>query len=243
MKFKRSVLALGLSATCLVMSLLFVPPKHAQSVMVGDVEIDPDDFSARHDPKTRIAKCLACHGEHARGDIDFGPDAHWGTPGLRGMTYKYLKESLVAYKTGTRVHKEMDVIVAMLDEETIDFMARTFAAYPAVPLKTTQEIATLARTDEQFRKGQAIAQNGLPKQDVPACVNCHGVVGNGSGYLGFRLGGQNAIYIRRQLNDYAAKTRQTAQAGAMEAFADKMSPEEIEAVAYYYEKLRASDQP
>ena len=243
MKLKRFVLVLGLSALSLVLLNLYWPYGHAKSVMVGDIEIDPDDFSPRHDPKTRIAKCLACHGKHARGDIDFGPDVHFGTPGLRGMTYRYLKESLIAYKTGTRVHKEMDVIAAMLDEETIDFMARTFAAYPPLPLKTADEIANLAKTDARFRKGQAIAEEGVLKRDVPACVTCHGELGSGSGYMGLRLGGQNAIYIRRQLKDFADKTRRTAQAEAMEEFAHNLSSDEIDAVAHYYEKLMTSDKP
>ena len=72
---------------------------HSQSIMVGDIEINPQDFSANLDPAQRTAKCLSCHGHRAGGDIDFGPDVHFGTPALRGMTERYLKESLIAYQT------------------------------------------------------------------------------------------------------------------------------------------------
>ena len=102
---------------------------HSESIMVGDIEINPQDFSANLDSEQRIAKCLSCHGQHAGGDIDFGPDVDFGTPALRGMGEQYLKESLIAYQTGTRMHKEMSVISGMLDEETMNFMARSFAAY------------------------------------------------------------------------------------------------------------------
>jgi hypothetical protein len=39
--------------------------------MVGDIEIHPEDFSAKLGSEKRIAKCLSCHGNHAGGDIDF----------------------------------------------------------------------------------------------------------------------------------------------------------------------------
>jgi cytochrome c553 len=180
---------------------------------------------------------LSCHGEHAGGDIDFGPDVHFGTPALRGMEYEYLKQSLIDYKAGIRTHNEMDVISSMLDEETIDFMARTFADYPAPRLKTADELESLKENDPRFRKGQVIAQEGVRKKGVPACRNCHGVLGEGNAVLGPRLAGQNSIYIQQQFTAYANKTRQTAQAAIMQPVATRLSGDEIEAVAYYYQQL------
>ena len=49
---------------------------HSESIMVGDIEINPGDFSAKLGLEKRIAKCILCHGNHAGGDIDFGPDVH-----------------------------------------------------------------------------------------------------------------------------------------------------------------------
>ena len=152
--------ALRLWTTCLVLLLLFPLHGHAQSVMVGDIEVDPRDFSPDQDPEKRIASCLACHGARAGGDVDFGPDVQFGTPALRGMRHDYLKQSLIDYKTGSRPHEEMGVIAAMLNDETIDFMARAFAAYPAPSLKSADELAKLAEKDLRFRMGQAIAEEG-----------------------------------------------------------------------------------
>ena len=235
--------ALRLWATCLVLPLLFPLHGHAQSVMVGDIEVDSRDFSPDQDPEKRIAICLACHGTRAGGDIDFGPDVHFGTPALRGMQHDYLKQSLIDYKTGSRPHEEMRAIASMLDEETIDFMARTFAAYPAPPLKTADELAKLADKDLRFRKGQTIAQEGVPEKEVPACMSCHGASGEGIADLGPRLAGQNSIYIQQQFTTYADETRQTAQAEIMQPVAAGLSAEEIEAIAYYYQELVHQEKP
>jgi cytochrome c553 len=134
--------------------MIFPLVAHTESIIVGDIEINPQDFSAKLDPEQRIAKCLSCHGQHAGGDIDFGPDVQFGTPALRGMGEQYLRDALIAYQTGTRTHKEMSVISAMLDEETINFMARSFAAYEAPPMRSASELAALAEKDALFREGQ-----------------------------------------------------------------------------------------
>ena len=243
MNRESGVFTLRLRTIGLILLLLFASSVHSQAVMVGDIRIDPQDFSPHQDRKTRIASCLLCHGEHAGGDIDFGPDVHFGTPALRGMQHNYLKQSLIDYKTGRRMHKEMGVISSMLDEETIDFMARTFAAYPAPRLKTTDELVSLSEKDPRFRKGQTIAQQGVPKKGVPACTTCHGALGEGDAALGPRLAGQNSIYIQQQFTAYANKIRRTAQAAMMQPVVTGLSGDEIEAVAYYYQQLSHLHKP
>lgn len=227
----------------LVICSLFTPSVYSQDVMVGDVRIDPQSFSPNQDRETRIAPCLACHGKHARGDIDFGPDVHFGTPALRAMQYDYLKQSLFDYKTGNRTHAEMEAVASILDGEDIEFMARTFAAYPAPPLKTADELASLSANDPLFRQGQAIAQQGVPGKGVPACVSCHGAPGEGNVSLGPHLAGQNSLYIQQQFAAYADKTRQTSQAVIMQPVVTGLSGEEIEAVAYYYQQLAHTTNP
>ncbi|MDJ0607553.1 MAG: c-type cytochrome [Kiloniellales bacterium] len=243
MKLERGGLGVLIWTTCLVALFLFPPNGQAETVKVGDIEIDPQDFSSQQDPQARVAKCLACHGEHAGGDIDFGPDVHFGTPALRGMEQEYLKQSLIDYKTGSRPHEEMQVIAAMLDEETIDFMARTFAAYPAPPLKTPDALAKLAKEDLRFRRGQSIAQEGVLEKEVPACMGCHGASGEGDADLGPRLAGQNSIYVQQQFKAYADQSRQSAQAEIMQPVAAGLSAEEIDAVAYYYQHLVEAGEP
>ena len=169
--------------------------------------------------------------------MDFGPDVRFGTPALRGLRHGYLRESLVAYRSGRRAHAEMGAIASMLDDEAIDFMARTFSAYPPAPLRSPDALAALAREDARFRRGQAIAQQGLPLRGVPACMSCHGALGEGNAALGPRLAGQNGLYVERQILAYAQKTRQTPRAVMMQPAVTGLSDDEVEAVAHYYEHL------
>ena len=213
---------------------------HSESILVGDIEIDPQDFSANLDSEQRIAKCLSCHGHHAGGDIDFGPDVHYGTPALRGMGEQYLKESLNAYRTGTRTHKEMSTISAMLDDETIDFMAHSFATHSIPPMKSADELAALVEEDALFRRGQTIARQGVSQHGVPACIICHGPLGEGSA-AGPRLAGQNVMYIENEFKAFASGSRQTVQSAVMHPVVAGLTDDDVKAVAHYYESVLRLD--
>jgi cytochrome c553 len=212
---------------------------YSESVTVGDIEIDPQDFAANLDSEQRLAKCLSCHGDNAGGDIDFGPDVHFGTPALRGMGEQYLSDSLTAYQAGTRTHKEMSVIAAMLDQETTNFMARSFAAYLPPPTRSADELTALAEKDALFRQGQTVALQGVADDGVPACMTCHGPLGEGSP-IGPRLAGQNAMYIESQFGAFASGSRQTVQAALMQPVVAGLTGDDIKAVAHYYELVSES---
>lgn len=214
--------------------LIGVPVSTAADViMVGDIEIRPEDFSAKRSPEIRIAKCLACHGDRGGGDTDFGPDVHFGTPALRGMREAYLKESLVAYKAGARQHEEMSLVASLLDEETMEFMARTLAAMEVPPTRPAEELSALAETDSRFLEGQTIALQGVPQAGVPACTACHGALGEGSD-LGPRLAGQNVMYIENQFRAFADGSRNTGQSAVMLPVVSGLTADELRAVAHYY---------
>jgi cytochrome c553 len=227
----------GLRARIFFVLLMGFPlAAHSESIMVGDIEINPQDFSANLDPEQRKAKCLSCHGHHAGGDIDFGPDTRFGTPALRGMREQYLKKSPNDYQSGTRTHKEMSVIAAILDEETINFMAHSFATYSAPPLKSASELTAQAEKDALFRQGQTIARQGISQQGVPACISCHGPLGEGSA-TGPRLAGQNVMYIQSQFKAFASGSRQTTQSALMQPVVAGLTEDDIKAVAHYYESV------
>lgn len=213
----------------------------SETIEVGDIEINPADFSAELEPEKRVAKCLSCHGTRGGGDIDFGPDAHFGTPALRGMSEDYLRNSLIAYKTGTRIQQEMSVIASMLDEETMGFMARTLSTLEAPPVRSAGELATLAEQDPVFLEGQTIALQGRPQKSVPPCMACHGPLGEGS-VAGPRLAGQNALYIENQFEAFAGGARQTVQSAAMQPIVTGLTDEDVSAVAHYYSLIAETRQ-
>jgi cytochrome c553 len=227
-----------------LLSAAFPLITHGENIRVGDIEISPDDFSKTLSPEKRVAKCLSCHGNLAGGDIDFGPEVHFGTPALRGMREGYLRDSLVAYRDGTRQHEEMSAVAAMLDQVTIDFMARSFATYEVPPMRSVGELTALADKDPLFRKGQALARQGISQKGVPACSACHGPLGEGSD-IGPRLAGQNVMYIKSQFEAFASGTRQTVQSAIMQPVVAGLTDDDIEAVAHYYEtaqELTGSEQ-
>ena len=228
---------LGLRARIFfVLLMVFSHLTHPESIMVGDIEINPQDFSVNLDSEQRITKCLSCHGHHAGGDIDFGPNVRFGTPALRGMKEQYIKASLKAYQAGTRKHEEMSVISAILDEETMNFMARSFAAYAAPSMKSASELTAMAEKDASFRQGQTIARQGILQQGVPACIRCHGPLGEGN-VTGPRLAGQNVMYIQGQFKAFASGSRQTAQSALMQPAVAGLSDDDIKAVAHYYKSV------
>ena len=227
--------------TWLVSALLVVSVSaFGGSIRVGDIEISPEDFSAARDPEERVAKCLACHGERAGGDIDFGPDVHFGTPALRGMREDYLRDALTAYRDGTRQHGEMSAVAGLLDDETIEFMAGVFSAYAPPPMRPASDLTALAAGHPLFSKGRAIAQKGVSQRGVPPCLACHGPLGEGSA-AGPRLAGQNAIYVRSQFEAFRNGSRRTAMSAVMQPVAAGLTPEDIEAIAHYYERVQQPD--
>lgn len=210
---------------------------HAQTVKIGDININPANFDASHPTETRIAVCISCHGKFAGGDIDFGPNVAFGTPALRGLTEDYLTASLNAYKNNQRIHPEMNAVAALLDEKTITFMARTFASYPNPTAKTNAALATQRAKDPLFKQGEAIAISGSGSQSVIPCSTCHGQKGEGNDNLGPRLAGQNPLYIAAQIEQYATNKRNTQQAKTMQTIAVRLSSEDMKAVAHYYSNL------
>ena len=130
----------------------------------------------------------------------------------------------------------------MLDDETINFMAHSFAAFIAPPMKSADELAALAEKDALFRRGQTIARQGVLQHGVPACISCHGPLGEGS-IVGPRLAGQNVMYIESQFKAFASGSRQTLQSASMQPAVTGLTDDDIKAVAHFYASVSAPPEP
>jgi cytochrome c553 len=108
----------------------------------------------------------------------------------------------------------------------MDFMARSFAAFEVPPNKPNSELTVLADKDALFRKGRTIAQQGIPQHGVPACLTCHGPLGEGS-VVGPRLAGQNVMYIQNQFKAFASGSRKTIQSEAMQSIIAGLTDDDI----------------
>lgn len=92
--------------------------------------------------------------------------------------------------------------------------------------------AAIAASDDA---AAVLATKGAP--NVPACAQCHGAGGEGMAAGGFpELAGQNASYLAKQLNDFAADRRASPIMGPI---AKALKPTEMQSLADYYQALVA----
>lgn len=95
-------------------------------------------------------------------------------------------------------------------------------------------LGTCAAVAQTTPSVASIASHGLGSS-VPACASCHGTGGGGQAAAGFpRLAGLNAAYLKRQLDSFAAGTRQSP---IMQPIAKALTESERQALATYFSKL------
>jgi len=85
--------------------------------------------------------------------------------------------------------------------------------------------------------GKAIFENG--KGSVPACSSCHGADGMGDDNMGTpRIAGQFAVFLRKQLEDYATDKRKDSTMFVMNDNAKGLSAQDRTDVATYLESIK-----
>lgn len=86
-----------------------------------------------------------------------------------------------------------------------------------------------------MQRGRLIASGGGPGGPDTACFRCHGLDGGGQGASGFPLiGGMDARYLAKQLDDYASGARAS---DVMAPIARGLSAADRRAVALYHSRL------
>jgi cbb3-type cytochrome c oxidase subunit III len=86
-------------------------------------------------------------------------------------------------------------------------------------------------------KGAALYSGGDPTRGITACIACHGAEGNSGIPQNPKLGGQHAAYIKKQLHEFQGPDRNNA---IMTMIAKAMTPEDIDNIAAYLSKQRAT---
>ncbi len=85
--------------------------------------------------------------------------------------------------------------------------------------------------------GKAIFENG--KGSVPACGSCHGSDGMGDDNMGTpRIAGQYAVFLRKQLEDYATDKRKDSTMFVMNDNAKGLSAQDRTDVSTYLESIK-----
>lgn len=173
-----------------------------------------------------VPACASCHGVRGEGGGAF--------PRLAGTGQAYLRSQLEAFAADSRKNPLMQDFAKRLTAAERADLASYYSRLPAPAMGAPR--AAAASTD----KGALIATRGRWSDDLPACSQCHGPDGSGVGAQIPPLAGLPAPYISEQLQAWRAGTRPPGPLALMPAVAQKLTTDEIAAVASYYAQQSVS---
>jgi len=174
---------------------------------------------AGHAENLAIRNCTWCHGASAQG---YSP-----APRLAGQRPVYIEKQLMSFRAHTRNTPLSKLYMwgaaGSLGHATIRNLAVYFSAL-SPHAADDGDSALVAR-------GRAIYQQGLPDDNIVACVACHGPNAEGVRDIP-RLGGLAHTYLKRRLEQWAQGYNEAA-GPPMPHIAGNLSPNQIEALASY----------
>lgn len=172
--------------------------------------------------------CVACHG------VD-GNSMNPIWPKIAGQGERYFIEQLKAFKQGSQGPRRsanaalMYPIAANLSEQDMADLAAYFSR---------QKMSLGVADDELALQGQAIYRGGNSDTGLAACIGCHGPAGEGNPAAGYpELSGQYAQYVYDQLQAFRSGKRDGDPNAIMQNLVDRMSDDEMRAVAEYTQGL------
>ena len=178
----------------------------------------------------KAAVCAACHGADGNSIVP-----NW--PKIAGQHTMYLERQLDLIKNGNRPVPEMTGIVMTLSGQDMADLAAFFSAQT-----TSAGLAdeALVATGEQLYRG------GNSETDIPACMSCHGPVGEGNPLSGYpSLAGQHSVYSEKMLTGFRAGSMwgdDDSNSKIMTDVAKRLTDDEIKALAGYIQGLHALEE-
>lgn len=169
--------------------------------------------------------CVSCHATGGSPGAAGAAVPAGAFPSLVGMPAEYLAKQLFDYREGRRVDPVMAPIAKALKDDEVAAVARYYAGQPTPSLTLAESGQSAALTLH------AAGDNG---RALPACANCHGVEGEGQGFLLPRLTGQPADYLVKQLEAFRTGSRHNDDDGAMRGIAQRLGEADARALASFY---------
>ncbi|MFC4259916.1 c-type cytochrome [Marinobacter lacisalsi] len=168
--------------------------------------------------------CAGCHGQNGAAPV------MGAYPKIAGLGEKYLFQQLQAIRDGDRPIPEMTGLLDGKSDQDLQDLAAYFE-------QTDMPVGQAS--PEGLEQGRSLYKGGNLASGVAACAACHNPEGKGNGPAGYpHIGGQNAEYVIKSLNDYKSGERNGApQAQIMVDIASRLTDAEIEAVANYISGL------
>jgi cytochrome c553 len=195
-------------------------PAAVAALFLGAVAAEAADNSAALDLIRR--ECSTCHG--AQG-VSVSPTF----PNLAAQTPLYLEAQLKAFRDRSRADPHAQAFMwgmaAQLTDDTIKQMAEYYAKQAAPRGESADKAEVTA--------GKKIFDEGIEKQDVPACMGCHGDNAQGN-ELFPRLAGQRRSYLEKQLEAFSASLRANE---IMHENSKKLTARQISELAAYLSSL------
>lgn len=195
------------------------------AVLCGPAAAQTDAEGDAAAGQAQSAICAACHGPDGNSVMQ-----QW--PSLAGQHAGYLVRHMKLIQSDDRPVLEMTAIVANLTES--DF--RNLAAYYSAQARK------VGVADEALvETGRRIYQAGNPETGVPACMGCHGPVGEGNPLADYpALAGQQPVYTAQMLTRFRSGEHwgeDDAPSLVMVGVAARLTDREIEAVSSYVHGL------
>lgn len=168
-----------------------------------------------------LLNCPACH--RVGPERDGASAANLVFPDLNGQPARYVERQLHAFREGLRQHRQMQLTAVALGEGA-GAMARLYADAPRPDLERDPEADSVP-----------LVTQGDWSRGLPPCASCHALDPEDDRARATpRLHGQPETYLQAQLRAYAEGERRSDPMGRMRAFAAKLEPGEIAALAAYY---------
>ena len=211
---RTPLLAATISIVALALSLM-------PSIAAAEDAAKPD---LAHAKQIVDSVCAACHGADGNSAVPINPI-------LAGQGAEYITRQLQHFKAGIRVNAVMSGMTAALTPA--DMVALGIYFSQQKPKGGTAKDPTLVKT------GQSLYRGGVLATGLPACSSCHSPNGAGIPKNYPRIGGQYADYLYAQLRSFKASERgadkdgKDVQGRVMWAVAQKMTDEQMKAVADY----------
>jgi len=204
----------------LVLALALCAPLLAAAETSGDLFVKGDAAAG----EKLAGTCAACHGPAG---VSGNPE--W--PSLAQQNARYTFEQLKAFKEGTRKNPLMSAQAAGLTEQNMRDLAAYFAEQTAKPGVASEESVAIA--EPLYRAGDL-------ERGILGCAGCHAPNGVGNPAAGYpKVAGQHATYTAKRLRAYRSGDGiETAHGKIMAAVAEKLTDEEIDALASYLNGLQ-----
>lgn len=233
-----AVAALAVAAAAFAQTTVTAVPENtpAQPVPLEEAKASWGDAKAG---ASKAGACAACHG------LDGNPsDPQY--PRIAGQSERYVAHQLALFKSGERntgMAAVMQPFAVALSAQDMRDLGAWFATQKAgTGVADDSVITTGANKGLKFYEiGQRLFRSGDIARGIPACLACHGPAGAGNPGPAYpRIGGQQAAYVARRLQEYRAGTtnaRDPTLFSIMAAVTRPLSDEEIQSLASYVQGL------